>query len=306
MLSSGLAEVTTPRLRFETRYQSGKLNVSRLELDENDEVFFRSDASLGQDIAAALANTSLERLAWWTATYVRLQDTPGVALDEAPLDDESLSDAAPTTPLLESILVVLREAIASEEALTAAMLDGDLVGALRQAAEPSFWTQDTAWGRASEAAGLGNFVVLEECLRTNPELVCEHDAFGFTLLHQVVERCDSYAASTYRRSLALLIDRGADVEAANKEGLRPAHCARASILPALLQHGANLESRTHSGMTPLLSQACEPDGLEAMRVLLEAGADVSARDADGVSAADFVERRGETDKRELLASYASR
>jgi ankyrin repeat protein len=64
---------------------------------------------------------------------------------------------------------------------------------------------------------------------------------------RVVAHCDEWSAKACRRCPKLLIERGADVNAANDEGVRPLHTARADIIPAVLEAGADLEGRNATG-----------------------------------------------------------
>lgn len=88
--------------------------------------------------------------------------------------------------------------------------------------------------------------------------------------------------------------------------MTPLHIAREEMVAPLVAAGAGLEARTTEGMTPLLVQATERDGVGVMRALLEAGADVDACDVGGRSAADFARSREEDEKLELLAGFRRR
>ncbi|MEM6326226.1 MAG: ankyrin repeat domain-containing protein [Bacteroidota bacterium] len=93
------------------------------------------------------------------------------------------------------------------------------------------------------------------------------------------------------------IDAGADVNAPvpNEGGATPLHIAagwdRAEVVRALLDAGAEMEARDEGGMTPLLSAADGP-GTEALRLLLNAGADplVTATDFEGNGAMHYAVR----------------
>ena len=71
----------------------------------------------------------------------------------------------------------------------------------------------------------------------------------------------------------------------------------------LFANGAALEARSHEGDTPLIVMAAEAESEEMMEALLEAGADVNARNNYGQSAYDIAESREETDKLKLLKRY---
>ena len=94
----------------------------------------------------------------------------------------------------------------------------------------------------------------------------------------------SYAARNCRKAVVkLLLERGADVEARDKDSLTPLllHAAwngHKAIVRLLLEKGADIEVRDEDGRTPLLLYAAW-NGYEAIaRLLLEKGVDVEPRD----------------------------
>ncbi len=86
-------------------------------------------------------------------------------------------------------------------------------------------------------------------------------------------------------SMRLLLDAGADPNAANKFDATPLMwCAGdAAKVRLLLSKGAKADARSKLGRTPLMIAAYNDGAIEAARLLLEKGADVNARDKDGVS-----------------------
>jgi hypothetical protein len=284
-LVSALSALPLPRVHLAVSLEGDRLSVVRSERDDAGEIASVIEESLTPEAALLLSSTTPERIATWVAAYARLQDEARVGL-------------------LGSFVLVMHTPLQSVDDFAAAMVDDALVAAVQQQHDPGWWGQETEWQRAWQAAGIANFVVLDAMIRERPSLVVERGEFGFSLLHNVVERCDAYAAPSHLRTLELLIARGADVNAATDDGVTPLHIARAEMVAPLIAHGAALEARTREGMTPLLVQATEQDGLGPMRALLEAGADVDACDVGGRSAADFARSREEGDKVALLAEFA--
>lgn len=138
------------------------------------------------------------------------------------------------------------------------------------------------------------------------------DAQGETPLHRVVgcERNGFPARDRYALT-TLLIEHGADVNAAAHDGTTPlwAVCRgfyqspekdRLTLVALLIKHGAEVNvSATDTGTTPLMFAGARGD-LKVMSLLLGAGADPLARDAEGRTALDFARMRGRDKAVEML------
>ena len=108
------------------------------------------------------------------------------------------------------------------------------------------------------------------------------DKSGNTALHFVVSEGHLEAAR-------MLLERGADVNSKNNEGLTPLQRASQGlrrryldIMRLLLDHGADLAARDNSGNTVLHFSASEGH-LEAARMLLERGANVDSQNDKGLT-----------------------
>lgn len=146
-----------------------------------------------------------------------------------------------------------------------------------------------------EAAAVGRAERVVEILRLQPELVNHYADDGFTPLGLASFFCRGPVAR-------LLIERGADVNAASKNTQRvaPLHSAvsrrQTMIAEALLAAGANPNARQQAGVTPL-HQAAHNGHAEMVRLLLAHGADPHARMDDGRTPLAMAI---ETGKREVI------
>jgi len=101
-----------------------------------------------------------------------------------------------------------------------------------------------------------------------------------------------------------LIAKDADVV---KPGWAPLHYAatngHVAVMELLLEHHAFIDAESPNGTTPLMMAAMYGTP-EAVRFLLEAGADPSMKNQLGLSAADFAARAGRKDLAQTLAVAA--
>ena len=103
-----------------------------------------------------------------------------------------------------------------------------------------------------------------------------------------------------------LIERNAEV---NKPGWAPLHYACSNgepeskaMVALLLEHHAYIDAESPNRTTPLMMAARygHPD---AVRLLLEEGADPSLRNEQGLTAVDFARSAGRNDQANLIASF---
>jgi ankyrin repeat protein len=109
----------------------------------------------------------------------------------------------------------------------------------------------------------------------------------------------------HRQAAELLLARGGEVNtpSRNAQGVTSLHAALSSRDPsfaiALVEAGADVNAKQASGVTPLHETAFNGD-TELTQFLLDRGADPSVRDNQGRTAADLARERGHTPVAELL------
>lgn len=101
----------------------------------------------------------------------------------------------------------------------------------------------------------------------------------------------------------LLIKKGADV---NKPGWAPLHYAATNghkdIMNLLLEENAYIDAASPNGTTPLMMAAHYSDA-SAVKLLLEAGADPTLKNHQGLTAMDFAYRGGHQDAVEMISAF---
>lgn len=128
------------------------------------------------------------------------------------------------------------------------------------------------------------------------------DRGGIAPIHSLASRGDT-------AGLTLLLDKGADVNLASAQGETALHhAARAGRVEAvrlLVARKADLERANLYGRTPLVLAAREMGGAAVIRALLAASANVAAADKDGETALTLAAWRGSGDVVDLLLAYKS-
>jgi ankyrin repeat protein len=156
-----------------------------------------------------------------------------------------------------------------------------------------------------EAAAVGDVRRLRE-LVTDRAAANTWSSDGFSLLHLA-------AFFGQPEAVRFLVAQGADIEAvARNQRLaaeaRPLHSAVAAqerdVITALLDAGADPNSRQHGGYTPLL-EAAQLGNVKLVDLLLAHGASASDRLGDGSSASDLARKAGNERLAERLEKAAA-
>ena len=146
------------------------------------------------------------------------------------------------------------------------------------------------------AARFGWLEIVKKHIRHDRLAVHQRGVIGETPLHWA-------AHNGYVDVVRTLLDSGADIEA-DEVGLyggKPLHWAaehEPEVVRLLLQRGAQVDSRNlgnanKSGFTPLIMCAIQPNACaECAELLLNAGADINATDAEGRTAIAWAMKRG--------------
>lgn len=116
------------------------------------------------------------------------------------------------------------------------------------------------------------------------------------LTNEAGETALMMAAITKQMDVAeVLIERGAEV---NRPGWTALHYAATSgfapMIRLLLEHSAYIDAEAPNGNTPLMMAAQYAPGL-ASKLLLEEGADPNLKNAEGLTALELAQRKGNED-----------
>ena len=138
-------------------------------------------------------------------------------------------------------------------------------------------------------------VTVEPLVVANPELVQATDPAGSTLLHHAA----GFGAVD---TLTLLLDAGADVNAGNKRRSTPLYWAITDLAKVrlLLARGADVNIKQVEGRTPVYQAASLGNGNAVLGLLLASGADPNIAMANGRTPLMAASRRGGVEAMHLL------
>ena len=155
-----------------------------------------------------------------------------------------------------------------------------------------------------DAATIGDEMRLREMLDDDPTLANVYSPDGWPPLHLA-------AHFNHVTAARWLLDAGADAHARSRNDLanQPLHAAAAGqasveMLTLLLDAGAEVNAREHGGFTPL-HQCAENGHLAAIKLLLARGADPQARADDGRTALAFALAGEHEDVARLLREHGA-
>ena len=154
-----------------------------------------------------------------------------------------------------------------------------------------------------EAAATGDAARLRELLGTDPatakERASSRSADGWPLLHLA-------AAFADRETVATLLAAGADVDQISATPMRNqalhavlALSRDAGVTRLLIEHGADVNAAQAAGYRPL-HQVAAAGRDDLVRILLDAGADKTARCDHGKTPADYARERGHSSLAAML------
>ena len=113
-----------------------------------------------------------------------------------------------------------------------------------------------------------------------------------------------YAVAHYNtKAVKLLVEKGADVNLADKDGYTPLHYVQTPIIAQILiDKGANLDAKGKDGNTPM--HMLNP--VAAAQILIDSGADVNAKNEKGATPLDLAIKDGYEKMVELLRKHGAK
>ena len=141
------------------------------------------------------------------------------------------------------------------------------------------WVGVACAGEIHDAARAGDMEKVKALLKVNPGLV--NAKAGYLMDTPLF----SAVGSGHKDVVELLLSKGAEVNAKNRDGWTPLHEAASSgqkdVVELLLSKGAEVNAKVKDGRTPLHEAAYADRKKEVVELLLSKGAEVNAKDDEG-------------------------
>ena len=137
-----------------------------------------------------------------------------------------------------------------------------------------------------QATTRGDVAEVQSLLEARPTRLTARDAQLQTLLHRAVQTPHVEVTRALLRS-------GAGIDEQAAAGATPIHLACAEQIPVLIEAGAKVDRPDHAFDMPLHYQARRSDGLAAVEVLLQAGADATIANMREQTPLSIAEARGD-------------
>ncbi|RDW75101.1 hypothetical protein BP6252_06243 [Coleophoma cylindrospora] len=148
----------------------------------------------------------------------------------------------------------------------------------------------------SQAAERGNEVIVALLLETDQFETDLNDKSRRTPLHWA-------SHNGHINIVKLLLEKGADVNAADKDSCSPLYWAsqdgQIDVVKLLLEKGASINTAEHTGWTPL-HRASEDGHVDVVKLLLEMGANINATGMNGKAPLYIASKNGHGDVVKLL------
>jgi len=168
---------------------------------------------------------------------------------------------------------------------------------LEHGADPSL--QDiTGWNVLHYASQGGNPEIIELMLSHVPSID--------SIIKEGVTPLMVAASNDKLQAVKYLLEHGADLSLQNNNGWNMLHfasqCGNPEIIELMLSHVPSIDSIIKKGITPLMVAAAN-DKLQAVKYLLEHGADPSLQDNNGWNMLDVASKLGDVAIMEKILSY---
>lgn len=127
-----------------------------------------------------------------------------------------------------------------------------------------------------------------------------HGEDGGSLIHMLVTATEVHSGA-WREILAVLLDRGVDINSRDFSSMTPLHHAchhkrmedEREKIQDLIFFGADLDAKDDLGMTPLHYYALSGKNHAVLKLLVDEGADINARDMSGRTPLHVAVERGD-------------